>query len=161
MQWRDWLEDSGSLTRRLQALCGEFNVELLCSQRGRPEHNEAKLMGLQGNHYALLRHVYLRSGDTALVFARTVIPATTLSGAERRLARLGNRPLGAVLFADPHMQRSEVEMARLTAGHRLFDIATRGLARKPKHIWGRRSLFWLSGKPLLVNEIFLPACMQL
>jgi chorismate--pyruvate lyase len=161
LPWRDWLEDSGSLTRRLQGLCDEFNVQLLDSGRARPQVNEAHAMGLHANHYALVRHVYLRCADTPIVFARTVIPDSTLTGAERRLAHLGNKPLGAVLFADPHMQRSEVEIARLTPGHSLFEVATRGLSRKPAHIWGRRSLFWLSGKPLLVNEIFLPALMKL
>jgi chorismate--pyruvate lyase len=161
VRWRDWLEDSGSLTRRLQDLCAGFNVQLLASSRARPQLNEARAMGLRANHYAMVRHVYLRCANMPIVFARTVIPDSTLTGAERRLAHLGNKPLGAVLFADPHMQRSEVEMARLTAGHSLFEIATSGLPKKPSHIWGRRSLFWLSDKPLLVNEIFLPALMKL
>jgi chorismate--pyruvate lyase len=90
------------------------------------------------------------------VFARTVIPRDTLVGSNRRLTRLKTRPLGAVLFADPGMERGPVEIARLTPCDRLFPAATRRLASAPEAIWGRRSLFTLAGKPLLVSEIFLP-----
>jgi chorismate--pyruvate lyase len=55
------------------------------------------------------------------------------------------------------MERGEVEVARLTAGDGLYQAASARLDDKPEVIWGRRSLFTLRGKPLLVNEIFLPA----
>jgi chorismate--pyruvate lyase len=90
------------------------------------------------------------------VFARTVIPRATLTGPRRRLTRLKTRPLGAVLFADPSMQRGPVEIARLTPRDKLYPVALRHLGRQPPEIWGRRSLFTLGGKPLLVSEIFLP-----
>ena len=54
------------------------------------------------------------------------------------------------------MRRGEVEIARLTPGDSLYANATQRLAAIPAAIWGRRSLFTLSDKPLLVNEIFLP-----
>jgi chorismate--pyruvate lyase len=81
---------------------------------------------------------------------------STLSGPQRHLANLGNKPLGAVLFADPHMQRDRIEVARLQAPHYFYLNAVQGLASVPDFIWGRRSVFYLNRKPLLVNEIFLP-----
>lgn len=160
-EWLDWLLDTGSLTQRLQELCLEFNVELLSLGRGRPQLNEAQAMDMATTQSALVRHVFLRCENQPLVFARTLIPDSTLTGAERRLAHLGNRPLGAVLFADPHMQRSEVQLARICPGQKLFGEATKRMKKKPECIWGRRSMFWLNEKPLLVNEIFLSPVLDL
>jgi chorismate--pyruvate lyase len=50
-----------------------------------------------------------------------------------------------------------MQLARIEAGDNGYRTATAGLARKPRCIWGRRSRFQLRGKPLLVNEIFLPS----
>lgn len=153
----DWLLDDGSLTQRLVAACGEaFRVAPLNQGWRRPLLNEAGVLGMQPAHYAFVREVHLLCDDRPWVFARTVIPPHTLVGGRRRLARLGNKPLGAVLFADRSMRRSPVQIARLRPGQWLFDAATAPLASIPTEIWGRRSLFWLGGHPLLVNEIFLP-----
>jgi len=90
-----------------------------------------------------------------------VIPVRTLTGPRRRLSRLGKKPLGAVLFADPSMLRSGIEIAKLSAGQPLFARATATLSPLPENIWGRRSAFFLNHQPLLVSEIFLPAiCPQ-
>src|SRR4030065_432697 len=90
------------------------------------------------------------------VFARTVIPRTTLTGPRRCLTRLKSRPLGAVLFADPSMQRGPVEIAQLTPCDKLYPAAIQHLSQHPEKIWGRRSFFTLGGKPLLSGRIFLP-----
>lgn len=118
--------------------------------------NEARTLGQRPEAYALVREVYLMCDDKPWVFARTVIPAGTLKGGRRRLANLGKRPLGAVLFADRSMRRSPVEIACLSPGQPLFARAVAPLCVTPEAIWGRRSVFRLSGQPLLVSEIFLP-----
>jgi chorismate--pyruvate lyase len=61
-----------------------------------------------------------------------------------------------MLFSDPSMQRGEVEVTCLTPADRIYHLAVRHLKVKPGEIWGRRSLFRLGGKPLLVCEFFLP-----
>lgn len=156
-----WLYDSGSLTRRLQRACQSgFRVELIEQHWQRPMLNEAVRLGISANVLALVRQVCLYCNDLPAVYARTVIPAQTLSGSERHLAKLGTRPLGAVLFADPNMHRDEVEVACIQPGQRIFNSATSMLAcvqsDLPNSIWARRSVFYLSNKPLLVNEVFLP-----
>jgi chorismate--pyruvate lyase len=152
-----WLLDPASLTRRVVAVCpGRFQVEVVCQGWRPPLLNEARLLGVSVARYAFVRQVYLLCDGQPWVFARTVIPRTTLTGHERRLAHLHTRPLGEVLFADPSMRRGEVEIARLTPGDGLYHNAVQRLPAKPAAIWGRRSLFRLSDKPLLVNEIFLP-----
>ena len=42
------------------------------------------------------------------------------------------------------------------SGQSLFESAVEDLPVRPRSLWGRRTLFHLAGKPLLVNEIFLP-----
>lgn len=108
----------------------------------------------------MIREVELYCGDEPWVFARTLIPASSLTGGARRLARLGDRPLGAVLFADPTTQRRLVQMAKLLPRHPLFGAATDHLSERPTELWGRRTIFRYAGKPILVNEIFLPAVLN-
>ncbi|MFP3873014.1 MAG: chorismate--pyruvate lyase family protein [Thiohalophilus sp.] len=159
---REWLFDTGSLTRRLQQTCdGEFRVEVVAQGWQRPLLNERRRLALPTRRLALVRQVYLYCDDLPCVFARTIIPRQTLSGAERHLAVLGNRPLGALLFADPRMHREPMEFARLQRGERLFADAVQRLASPPTAIWGRRSVFYLAARPLLVNEIFLPPIEKL
>lgn len=151
-----WLLDPSSLTRRLQKACdGHFKVHLLKQGWARPYPEEARTLGMRAGTCANVREVYLLCREQPCVFARTIIPLCTLSGKYRRLTRLGNKSLGAMLFADKSMQRSNLEIARLMPGQRLFEHAVRDLHIRPAPICGRRSLFHLAGKPLLLSEIFL------
>jgi chorismate--pyruvate lyase len=156
----DWLFDQGSLTAKLVSACkhGHFSVEVVRQQWGRPFNSERKLLAMRDGEMALVREVRLRCGDQAWVFARTLIPASSFRGRARRLAFLGNRPLGALLFADPATRRRVMQVSYLQSGQRLFDLAMQNQSDfMGKGIWGRRTLFEYAGKPLLVNEIFLPA----
>lgn len=154
---RFWLFDSASLTQRVREACtGTFSVRVEQQDWGRPRLDESRALGLRQGRLALIREVHLLCDDRPWVFARTVIPRSTLSGEQRRLAQLGNRPLGAVLFADPRMVRGSVEVAPIRFGHPLYAAAVQGLKGKPGVIWGRRSVFRLGDKPLLVSEFFLP-----
>jgi chorismate--pyruvate lyase len=153
----DWLLDRGSLTSRLlKASEGAFKVRLLHQGWGRPLYSESQLLRTRRAEAALVREVELLGHGTPWVFARTLIPASSLRGGARRLASLGDKPLGAVLFSDPSMRRGPIQVARLQPRHPLFAAATSHLQQKPAELWGRRTLFYLAGKPLLVNEIFLP-----
>ncbi|MCO6413132.1 MAG: chorismate lyase [Thiogranum sp.] len=152
-----WLLDAGSLTDRLRNACnGHFQVRVLSERWQRPRRDESLSLGVRVTTVAWVRQVQLLCDGKPWVYARTVIPATTLTGPQRRLAHLGSRPLGAFLFADPGMRRGPVEIAPLRAGYSMFSEAVRGLERCPAEIWGRRSVFRLGGRPLLVTEVFLP-----
>ena len=157
-QLRDWLLDSGSLTDRLRNACtGCFSVRVIDEGWQRPRRDEARALAMRPGGLGWVREVQLLCDQVPWVFARTVIPVTTLSGAQRQLGHLGDRPLGAFLFADPGMRRAAVELARIGPGQVMYAEATAGLARMPEAIWGRRSIFRVGGKPLLVTEVFLPA----
>lgn len=154
---RSWLEDPTSLTDRLRRRCaGVLRVELLRHERDRAELSEIRSLGISNGVWVLVREVLLRCDGRPWVFARSVMPPQTLAGRGQRLARLGTRPLGAFLFADPQLRRGELEVARLGPGCALFERAAIQLATRPESIWGRRSIFCWQQRPLLVNELFLP-----
>ena len=146
---RPWLLDRGSLTEKLIAASeGQFYVKVLQQRWGVAHRDEAQLLGMKTRQAVLIREVLLYGKQEPWVYARSILPAKSLDRSLRHLKRLGNKPLGAVLFSDPHMQRSDIEIAQL-------DPAQLPFADKPA--WGRRSVFILHRQPLLVSEIFLPA----
>lgn len=152
----DWLLDPASLTERVtQACSGRFSVRVLRQGWGAPMLNEARRLKMRRNGYALIREVHLLCNDQPWIFARTIIPPATLRGKQRRLAHLGQKPLGALLFADKSMQRMEMEIACIKPGQRLYELANSHQTHQGKPIWGRRSVFFLNHHPLLVSEIFL------
>ena len=153
------LLDQGSLTQRIIDSCpGRFRVQVLGQYRLRPELSERSVLSMGCHDIAFIREVRLLCDERPWIFARSVIPQTTLTGPQRRLARLGNRPLGAILFADRTMRRSPVQLTHLEPGHTLHAHAVAGIGDRFGDFWGRRSLFFVGGKPLLVSEFFLPGC---
>lgn len=154
--WRRWLSDRGSLTRRLQALCPNLRVQRLRQSVAKPNPDESAVLDLRAGQRALIREVLLICGDTPLVYAHSVIPLAGLRGPWVALSALGNRPLGAALFANPKVRRHPLQYQLLDARHPLYPRATASLAEKPARLWMRRSLFSLAGQPLLVTEVFLP-----
>ena len=160
-KYRPWLLDRSSLTERVIQHCrGGFRVRLLGQQRARPLPGEAAALGIRPGTRALVRQVQLMCGDTPWVYARTIVPPRTLARKAHRFTRLGARSLGAMLFADSSTERGEVEVTCLIPTDALFRLAARDLCRRPPAIWGRRSLFHLGGKPLLVCEFFMPAIAE-
>lgn len=152
---RSWLYEPGSLTLRLQRACGAgFRVVVLGQGWARPFAGELRWLGVAAGVPCLVREVALMSGDVPLVLARSIIPATTLHGADSGLARLGNRPLGEVLFACPRLRRVRLQLARVQPGE------FRGMVPQAS-VWGRRSLYSIAVGDLLVCEFFLPAVLGL
>jgi chorismate--pyruvate lyase len=160
-QVHHWLSDAASLTRRVTAACGgRFRVRVVSQAWGTAYNSERELLGLGPRAACLVREVELLCDEVPQVFARTLMPARSLTGAARRLALLRDKPLGAVLFADPHTRRERVQIARFQPRHRLWRVATGHLAQVPAEVWGRRTLFRYAGRPILVNELFLPALVE-
>jgi chorismate--pyruvate lyase len=157
-----WITETGSLTRRVQDACaGQFELRLLRQEWGDALLSELDLLRADRHGRHLIREVELLCDGEPRVFARTVIPARSLIGRAHELSRLGTRPLGAVLFADPSTRRGAVEFARLSPAHGLFAVATaHSTGERPAELWGRRTLYRFADKPLLVNEIFLPVLMR-
>lgn len=159
--YRHWLVDAGSLTQRLQDRCKAFAVRGVRQQRGWALRDEALLLGMRAHENALLREVFLCCGDTPRVFAHSVLPRRSLRGAWHGLGRLGARPLGAALFANPAVVRTPLTYRKLMPNHALYQRATAVLDDKPSCLWARRSVFSLRGARIMVTEVFLPGVLQL
>ena len=139
---------------------GQFSVRLLSEQWTRPKKDEAKLLDIPQRQTVLLRQVQLLCADTVCVYARSIIPLKTMSGKHRRLRYLGERPLGAYLFSNPGLIRASQQLASISKKDPLFNIATSGSGESCEQIWGRRSLFTIDHKSLLVSEFFLPVLFE-
>jgi chorismate--pyruvate lyase len=152
-----WLFDASSLTARLISLCGkDFSVQVISQRWQKMNTDEISAMSLKNTNSALVRQVYLCNGGIPLVYARTVIPVSTVHGAQRRYANMGNRPLGAMLFTDRTMRREPVQIARLPEFY-----PAQQYVKSDEVVWGRRSVFRVGEKPLLVSEYFLPELLRL
>lgn len=158
---RDILFDSGSLSEFLEKYCkGNFNLQLVRQVWQCPLPDEAKALSLKTGRFALLREIFLRCDDTPLVYGRSIIPVQTFTGAERRLARWGQRPLGDYLFTEKKIRRSRIEIAQIKPLDSLYHLVARNISLDDTCLWGRRSIFNIKNKPLLIVEVFLPAVTQ-
>jgi chorismate--pyruvate lyase len=156
-QQRLTLLDEGSLTATLKQLSGgDFRVTVLQQCWQSPRHSEAQLLMIDPRAACLIREVLLIGKGQPWIFARSVMPAMALTGHLYRLRRLKNSSLGELLFRDHSLQRSEFELG-------LFPPPQTLLAEtisSEETLIGRRCRFELSGKSLMVSEIFLPALWQ-
>ena len=152
-----WLFDTSSLTARMIGVCdGKFSVKVMSQRWQKMSADEAEVMSLSGIPSALVRKVLLCCDEQPLVYARTVIPASTIKGAQRRYANMGNRPLGAMLFADRTMRCEAVQVAKLPATSAIYRYT-----KSTEDVWGRRSVFRVAEKSILVSEYFLHELIQL
>mgnify|MGYP002844217348 FL=1 len=151
--WQNWLFDTGSLTDRLLTVSnGNLSVKLVKQRLQQPRLSERQALKLGNRLQALVREVVLIGMGQPWVFARSIIPLSTLTGRLRKLKWLYNRPLGALLFNDSTMRREPVQVANFQLSTPILGNQF-GTAIDP--LWGRRSIFRLDKKPLLVSEIFL------
>ena len=156
-----WLRDRGSLTRRIQQRCTQFGVRNVHDGLMAATLDETALLGLPPRQKIYTREVFLLADDRAVVFAHSVVAPQHLRGAWQAVQHLGNRPLGAMLFAHPLVRRAPLHYRMLGPGHPLYCRATVALDTPPPRLWARRSLFTLHGAPLLVTEVFLPEILLL
>jgi chorismate--pyruvate lyase len=153
---RSWLMANGSLTSRLQQRYSNFVVKPVAVKYAKPIQDEAVLLHQPNYKIALIREVLLMGNSQPVVFAHSVLPRVSLRGAWKGLGRLGNKPLGATLFANPKVKRTPLSYKKLRANHELYQHATRHLKQKPSCLWARRSIFSLNCTNIIVTEVFLP-----
>lgn len=143
-QWRSWLKEEGSLTRRLQSQAqSSFRVRIL--NQGVLPIQETERQWLAVAHQRVwVRQVLLEVDDQPWVFARSLLPLDSRGSLLRRLTQLGNQALGQLLFANPRIHRGELRFC--APGQLPFPS-----------LWGRASCFHSSSLRLLVAEHYLPA----
>lgn len=147
----DWLLEAGSLTARLQGTGHAFALHLLTQQQVvLPDFLQQRWHVTHG----LVREVVLSLDAHPCIYAQSFLPDPTVA-ALQPLAQLGSVPLGHYIFTQPGLTRSAIELANFPAGLQLPSIGCQPA------IWGRRSFFTLDQHELLVQELYLPALMEL
>ena len=159
-QTQPWLIDNGSLTARLQQQFADFSVKKVSLQYTKSLRDEAKLLALKPHQYALIREVLLMGNNQPVVFAHSVLPRCALRGAWNKLGKLGNKPLGATLFANPKVKRTPLEYKKLPRHHPISIRVAEHMQILPKQLWARRSVFSLNCAKILVTEVFLPNLLE-
>jgi len=148
-----WLLDKGSLTTKLIKLShGEFHVDVLRQFHGRASLNESQALNIDPHQLCLIREVVLCGHTQPWVFARSILPLSSLTGSLYHLRKQGTRPLGAFLFSQPHLKRSPIALSLISRHHAYVPENLMG----DTQVWGRRSIFSIDDKPILVSEVFLP-----
>jgi len=154
--------EQGSLTKRLQASAKHFAVRPVMQGRFKPAHDEAYLLGLVPHQQHLLREVILMNAKTPVVFAHSVLPEKSLHGDWQALRGLGNKPLGAALFANPCIVRTPLQFKKLGEQHWLYRQVAKHLPHLPAMLWARRSIFKINkARAIMVTEVFLPEVLDL
>lgn len=157
-----WLTDPHSLTARIAARCRRLTVSVLYQGRALPHPDEARLLRLRSGQQALLREVLLVADGVPVVYARSLLAPRSLRHGWQMFVGIGNRPLGAALFADPCIARGRLAAKRLDARDRRYHrAAATGQQAVPAALWARRSRFMHGSHGLLVCEVFLPAVLEL
>jgi len=144
--WWSWVSDSGSLTKRLKEKSNNnFSVRLASEQWqcNLPVAVRALFGPVADSHRFWSRKVTLLGCDTPWVKAHTLIPDYSLMGPLKTVMELNTQPLGEYLFSHPELVRGAMDVTLLG-----------------RDTWGRRSLFYLFDKPILVAEFFLPALRE-
>ena len=155
-----WLTHRGSLTTRLQLRYSQFAVKPVKVRYAKPIADESILLQLPAHKTALIREVLLMGNNQPVVFAHSVLPRTSLRGAWNGLGRLGNKPLGATLFANPKVKRTPLEYKKLPRQHPISMRVAEHMHTSPKAMWARRSVFSLNCARILVTEVFLPQLLS-
>ncbi len=158
--YRKWLIDNGSLTARLKGRYADFAVRPVLLKNAKAFTDESALLGLKVNQHALIREVLLMGNSQPVVYAHSVLPRASLRGAWHKFGKLGNKPLGAALFANPKVKRTPLEYKKLSACNPISTRVAEHLKISPKALWARRSIFSLNCAKILVTEVFLEQLLK-
>lgn len=133
----DWLCHTDSLTQKLQTIFPNLQVEIIQQGWQAVENNE-RFAKNSPNATAWVREVLLKSDETPLIFAQTVLPKPTIENVAQAVLELGEQPIGLWLFPQSP-QRKSLEWRQ--------DPQTK--------LYARRSELSLKGYPLEIRELFL------
>jgi chorismate--pyruvate lyase len=157
---QSWTYEPGSLTQRLRDYYGAaIGVKVLLQKWNTPFLTERRLLKLSENRYSFIREVLLHADGKPLILARTIIPVKTVKVAKSNLSHLGNRPLGEVIFSYPKLERNEMDITLIEPP--IWSRSAIAKAGIDQAIWGRRTVYAIAQRQMLVSEFFLPAVLEI
>ncbi|MCG8413973.1 MAG: chorismate lyase [Pseudomonadales bacterium] len=134
------LLQQGSLTARVKQLAGhsfQLQVREQCWRELETDSLRAQFGPIAHGHKFWSRKIAMLGEGVDWILAHTLMPAHAADGPLAAVFSLNNKPLGEYLFEQPGLLRANFQLCRSASGH-----------------WGRRSLFFLHGKPIMVAEFF-------
>lgn len=146
----------GSLTKYMQVVSGsEVGLRIISQVEEKVNDVDALMLGMAPSSSVICREVELSVRGVPWVYAKSLIPTEMIKALAIDLSNLDHNGLGGLLFSERGGERLSIELAKLGQNHHGFE-ALKHYQYNDELLWGRRSLFGLSGFRLLINEVFLP-----
>ena len=135
-----WLLESGPITNRIK-LSQEFELELLNDEIDEISKEEELFLNSVSETFRV-RRVILLGNNTPVVYAKSVIPSSTIENGLSSLGKIGNAPLGDILFTPGVFTKLEMVCASF-------------LSKEKNIYWGRKIKYSVNSEPISVMEVFL------
>jgi chorismate--pyruvate lyase len=135
-----WLSESGPITNRIK-LSQEFELELLNDEIDEISKEEELFLNSVSETFRV-RRVILLGNNTPVVYAKSVIPSSTIENGLSSLGKIGNAPLGDILFTPGVFTKLEMVCASF-------------LSKEKNVYWGRKIKYSVNSEPISVMEVFL------
>ena len=135
-----WLSESGPITNRIK-LSQEFELELLNDEIDEISKEEELFLNSVSETFRV-RRVILLGNNTPVVYAKSVIPSSTIENGLSSLGKIGNAPLGDILFTPGVFTKLEMVCASF-------------LSKEKNIYWGRKIKYSVNSEPISVMEVFL------
>ncbi|MFL2716376.1 MAG: chorismate--pyruvate lyase family protein [Gammaproteobacteria bacterium] len=135
-----WLSESGPITNRIK-LSQEFELELLNDEIDEISKEEELFLNSVSETFRV-RRVILLGNNTPVVYAKSVIPSSTIENGLSSLGKIGNAPLGDILFTPGVFTKLEMVCASF-------------LSEEKNVYWGRKIKYSVNSEPISVMEVFL------
>lgn len=148
--------DRGSLTGRFKQIMGENpNLTKLTQGMKFVSPDERLMLNIPNRQKALVREIKMGKRNKNWLFARTVVPLSTLRGKAKRISMLNDTPIGKILFGRNGAKRKSMQVFYSS----YLPFCMTSIDCEYFHpLWQRRSIFEFPSGPLMVNEVFLPDC---
>ena len=135
-----WLSESGPITNRIK-LSQKFELELLNDEIDEISKEEKLFLNSVSGTFRV-RRVILLGNNTPVVYAKSVIPSSTIENGLSSLGKIGNAPLGDILFTPGIFTKLEMVCASF-------------LSKEKNVYWGRKIKYSVNSEPISVMEVFL------
>ena len=135
-----WLKESGPITKRIK-LGKKFELKLLNDELDEISKEERLFLGSSSKTFKV-RKVILFGDDAPIVVAKSVIPTLTIDKGLSSLGKIGNAPLGDILFTPSVFIKLEMVCASF-------------LSEERNVYWGRKIKYSVNSEPISVMEVFL------
>tara|TARA_X000001036_G_C20635538_1_gene788912 strand:- start:781 stop:1269 length:489 start_codon:yes stop_codon:yes gene_type:complete len=136
---KSWLLEQGPITKRIKSIA-EFRLELIQDELSDATDDEILFLKIDSEEIRI-REVILFGNENPMVFARTIIPNTTIEKGLKELGKIGNKPLGDILFEKDIFSKEDIVFATFKDKESLF--------------WGRKIKYTVKDQPFSVMEVFL------